>query len=263
MQSFEDAATATTGIDVPGRVEWADSDTAVVGINHLVGSGANAQSITMTWAEPATGGTDITGYEIQVWDGSKWVQEDTLAAADLTTLSYTADTGLNPGAMYHYIIRASNSQGAGPWSTSLSATTRAAAPGTPALTARSGGRTTVILEWTVPNSNGSPITDYELQRWVPRVGDTLGAWGTNDLLVGGATTQTLFTDGEAAGTALASGTTYYYRIRAMNAANDNDTGTDNDGEGAWSADTTSGRSLRHHRQFRSDSADYVWRYSCR
>ena len=43
----------------------------------------------MTWAEPATGGTDITGYEIQVWDGSKWVQEDTLAAADLTTLSYT------------------------------------------------------------------------------------------------------------------------------------------------------------------------------
>ena len=79
-------------------MEWADSDTETNnGINHLVGNGANAQSITMTWAEPATGGTDITGYEIQVWDGSKWVKEATLAATDLTTLSYT-DTGLNPGA---------------------------------------------------------------------------------------------------------------------------------------------------------------------
>ena len=50
--------------------------------------------------------------------------------------------------------------------------------------------------------------------------------------------ETLHTDGDGSNNnpALASGTTYYYRIRAMNAADDNDTDTANDGEGAWSAD---------------------------
>ena len=37
----------------------------------------------------------------------------------------------------------------------------------PELTARSLGKTEIFLEWTAPASNGSPITDYDLQRWEP------------------------------------------------------------------------------------------------
>ena len=78
----------------------------------------DSDTITLTWTAPATGGLDITGYEIQVWNGSRWVPEATPAAADI---DYEA-TGLTPGVTYHYVIRASNSQGVGPWSTSTSAT---------------------------------------------------------------------------------------------------------------------------------------------
>ena len=49
------------------------------------------------------------------------------------------DTGLTHGTIYHYVIRASNSQGAGPWSESIMAKT-ANAPGVPVLTATASGK---------------------------------------------------------------------------------------------------------------------------
>ena len=144
----------------------------------------------MTWTAPATGGLDITGYEIRVWDGSQWVNEAYPAATDTTY----KDAGLTPATPYHYVIRASNSQGAGPWSMALSATVANAAPGVPVLTATATGKTTIVLEWTAPNNNGAAITDYDLQRWTPAASGPGGDWamgGDDDLLNSTTAAQTL------------------------------------------------------------------------
>ena len=224
-----DTASATTDTDVPVRVVWgrpaSNGNPAVDGAVPGTVVGTDDDTITLTWTAPATGGLDITGYEIRVWDGSQWVSEATPAAADDTY----KDTGLTHGAMYHYVIRASNSQGAGPWSTSISATVTTATPEMPVLTARSGGQSTIILEWTMPNNNGASITDYDLQRW----NNETDAWPADTVdLLDDASTATLFTDGTGdAGDEdgpLASGMTFYYRIRAANGAADTN-------EGEWSA----------------------------
>ena len=222
------AASAKTDADVPGPVAWADTNGAVVG------TGDGAQTITLTWvALEDNGGLEITGYEIRVWDGSQWVREATPAA----TATEYKDTGLTPGAIYHYVIRASNSQGSGPWSPTISATARAVAPDVPVLTATASSRTTIILEWTVPNNNGSAITDYDIQGSTLGPNGVAGEW-TEVVLGTGDTTATLHTDG-AGGTPLLAGTTYYYRIRAENGANDGDDNTGNDNVGKWSADRPS------------------------
>ncbi len=230
-----DAASATTDNDVPARMAWADLDTDTAGTNPSVGTGDNSNTITLGWTAPADGGLDITRYEIRVWDGAQWVHEAYPAAADTDY----EDTGLEHGTIYNYVIRAENSLGWSPtWSPSIMATTRAAAPDVPVLTATASGRDTVILEWTVPANNGSPITDYELQRWTEDLNDNGTAddpgWATADLLGTDASTATLHTD-----TGLASGTTFYYRIRATNGANDGDDATTGDGVGDWSASNES------------------------
>ena len=116
----------------------------------------------------------------------------------------------------------------------------------------------------MPNSNGSAITDYELQRWEPGENNAAGTWGT-DVLGGDPTTQTLFTDGTPPPprpSRLTPGRTYYYRIRAMNAADDNDATTLIDNVGAWSADTTSNAvSVTTDSSVPTEPTD-VCRYSC-
>ena len=62
------------------------------------------------------------------------------------------------GTMYEYRVRAVNGNGEGPWSdtASVSLDVPARAPDAPVLTATVTGPKDILLEWTVPNSNGSP-----------------------------------------------------------------------------------------------------------
>ena len=78
------------------------------------------------------------------------------------------------------------------------------APGAPALTA-TGAVAKVQLSWTVPSNNGSPITAYRLYR-----ATTSGGQGTTPLQTLSSST-TAFDD-----TAVTAGTTYYYRVEAVN-----------------------------------------------
>ena len=198
----------------------AASDTTMAGVpaapapTVAAGTGDDAGSITVSWPAPNSGGSDITGYELRVWDGAKWVTEAT-PAADATSYK---DDDLAPGTRYYYVLRAVNSIGSGPWSDDVSIETAAGAPDAPMLSAVATGRDSIRLTWTVPDDNGTPITGYELQRWDPDAGPA--AWDSNNLL-GVDDTVTEFVD-----TGLDPGTKYYYRIRAMPQT----------GDEGWSAD---------------------------
>ena len=74
-------------------------------------------------------------------------------------------------------------------------------PGAPTLSA-SSGNAVVHLTWTVPSDGGSPITNYKVYRGTSSGGETLLTTLGN---------VTSFDD-----TAVANGTTYYYKVSAVN-----------------------------------------------
>ncbi len=193
---MSDATSATTHGDTPGRPEWATGAFA-----------ATANSLKLVWVQPTmTGGSDITGYELRIWNGSQWAPEATLG----NDLEYD-DMNLDAGTKYYYVVRAINGQGAGLWSAFKAGTTAAANPDAPVLTATATGMTTVRLTWTVPDDNGTDIESYVLQRWDP-ANESSPAWGADNLLGATAedTIRTLFVD-----SGRMPGMIYYYRIRAM------------------------------------------------
>lgn len=167
------------------------------------------ESITVTWEEaPSSGGSDILGYQIRVWDGSEWAMESDLAA----TATMYKDEGLAPGTRYYYILAARNSMGYGPWSKSATAMTAAGNPDAPMLNAVATSGTSIKLTWNVPDANGATITSYQLVRW----DGSADAWGDVNLLTGAALADTdAETVTEFEDTELAAGTKYYYRIRAL------------------------------------------------
>ena len=87
---------------------------------------------------------------------------DGTTAADITSHE---DEDLAPNTTYYYAVRARNSIGAGPWSEVRAVTTDPGTPDAPVLTVTATGRDSIDVSWTVPNTNGTPITGYELQRW--------------------------------------------------------------------------------------------------
>ena len=160
------AASATTHGGAPGAVDNADNDAdndfTLSAVPGLVADGIPG-GINLTWVVPAdTGGSNITGYDVQIWDGAnqRWVDE-----ATTTSRSYN-DRGLARGATYYYRVRAKNSLGDGPWTPYKEEMTPNAVPSAPVLTATAIGTTDSIrLTWTVPAANGQAITNYVLEKW--------------------------------------------------------------------------------------------------
>ena len=216
--AFDDAADPMASATTMGGLPEQPTITAAAG------TGDDADTITVSWTAPGSGGSDITGYQIRVWDGSNWALEDDLAA---TATSYE-DEGLAPGTRYYYILAARNSAGYGPWSASATAMTEAGNPDAPVLNAVATGDDSIQLTWNVPNANGATITEYQLQRWDSNDDDD---WGDNLLATGDTVTE--FVE-----TGLEPGTKYYYRIRAMPQADD---------ASGWSAtDMSDGASATTH-----------------
>ena len=205
--STEGAAKATTLGDVPDQV-------GTVTVAALTSD--DAGTITVSWTQlvaPATGGSAITGYDVQIWDSAsqQWVDE-----ASVGDVSSYSDTGLAGGATYYYIVRARNSEGPGPWSDYASNPTvvPARAPDAPELTATTAGTNTIRLTWTKPNDNGTDISGYTLERW--NTDATPAAWSNAITITGGD--QTLYVDvREPLANPLKPGTTYYYRIMTRSA----------------------------------------------
>ena len=161
----------------------------------------------VTWSAPVNnGGSAITDYVVQYSSdsGSNW----TTFADGTSASASTTVTGLANNTSYIFRIAAVNIAGTGSYSTASTAVTTAAvpgAPGTPTPTAHQN--TQVPLTWSAAASNGSAITDYVVQ------------YSTSATFASAVTT---FADGTSASTSatvtgLANGTTYYFRVAAVNA----------------------------------------------
>ena len=162
-------------------------------------------AIDLSWTAPAdSGASAITGYQIESSRaGNTW--GDLVANTGSTATTYRHG-GLQPGTTRHYRVSAINSAGAGLPSNVDDATT-GGRPGAPtSLTAAADADTAIDLSWTAPADSGSSaVVGYRIER---STNDTTG-W--SDLVANTNSTGTTYKH-----TGLASASTWYYRVSAIN-----------------------------------------------
>ncbi len=164
----------------------------------------SSTTVTLSWSAPASnGGSVVTGYN--VYRGtSAGAEASTPVASNVAGTGFT-DTGLANGTTYFYRVAAVNAVGTSPTSNEASATPRATVAGAPTALTATAGNASVSLTWVAPSSNGgSVVTGYNVYR-----GASAGAEASTP--VAANVVGTGFTD-----TGLANGTTYFYRVAAVN-----------------------------------------------
>ncbi len=173
------SSTSATPLGTPGAV------------GSLKATPGNGQ-VALSWAAPASdGGSAITGYQYQYSPGgSGWT-----AVTDVTVTV----SGLTNGTAYTFQVRAVNSVGQGP--TSSTSATPATVPSVVGSLSAIPGDEKVVLSWATPASDGgSSITGYQYRR-------DEGDW---EDVSGGATARSQAVSG------LTNGTEYTFEVRAVN-----------------------------------------------
>jgi hypothetical protein len=157
-------------------------------------------SVTLSWKLPSSnGGAKIDKFLVQrYYPGVGWKD-----IASPTTRGYTAK-GLTNGTKHSFRIRAHNAAGWGPSSTVVNAVPRTV-PTAPPVPVATPGNGSVNLVWQAPSSDGGATVDkYEVQQW----NVVYAPWTT----IGYPTTPNY------PATGLTNGTSYYFHVRAHNAA---------------------------------------------
>ena len=110
---------------------------------------------------PPSGGSAITGYQIQVWDDGAWMD---LMSVGGSVTSYM-HSGLPGATQRHYRVRAMNAVGYSDWSATHNGTTGPGMPGAPVLHADQNGSTEIRLTWTAPapGVDAGTINNYHIQ----------------------------------------------------------------------------------------------------
>ena len=172
-------------------------------------------SLTVSWSAPSNGGEAIADYDVQYRERvdsntHRWVHWQ--SGVTSTALSTTI-TGLTNGDTYPVQVRARNSLGYSPWSSSRFASPGAGlVPGAPGRPSVSVGDGSLTVSWSASQHGGS-ATSYEVSA---RAQD-----GTHQRTVQtGSTSVTL--------SGLTNGKTYNVAVRAKNSA----------GAGSWSDSAT-------------------------
>ena len=185
--------------------------------------------VPLTWAvantpDPADSNSDDrSGFQYrQKADGGygSWID---IRNSNASTITHTV-AGLMNGTTYRFQVRAVNSSGGGDASGERSAVP-STTPGAPTLTATAGDDE-VRLTWTPADDGGRRITRYECQ--MRAGGEAYGDSCAGRSLGASATSLTLTDDDTPA---IANGTTYTFRVRAVNAREE---GNNDAGDGDWS-----------------------------
>ena len=178
--------------------------TGVTGI-----AGADHTSMQVSWTAPSSSGDlPLTGYRVVLSDQGRIGDGGGVAAprnveVDAATTS-TSVTGLEPGHRYVAIVVARSHAGNSAASSPSTAVATASAPQAPSGLGATAGDGSVSLSWTAPSDTGGlPVHKYVVSR-------ATAADGPFTEL--GQPTTTSYTDPAAT-----NGTTYYYRVRAVNA----------------------------------------------
>ena len=190
-------ATATTDPEVP------DPPTELTAVTR------GSSWIQLTWKAPAvTGGVELTGYRIEVYDdaNSLWTP---LEADTRNTATQYHHLDLEPGETWYYRVSAINEVGVGEPSSVVQATTDAVVPDAPTgLTAEANGASEIDLEWRVPDyTGGAPVTGYRIEVFK----ENEGQWRVLE-----ENTRTAATEYTHRG--LEPATRWHYRVSAINSA---------------------------------------------
>ena len=170
----------------------------------VVAVSKNPNQTSLSWtASTETGGT-ISKYLVERCNGTGC---NSFAQVGTTTNTSFNDTGLTASTSYSYRLRAQDTNGIdGPYSTVVTVATLPASPSLPGnLTATSSSNTVIDLSWIASTETGGSISDFLVER-------CLGASCTNFAQIG-TSVGTSYID-----TGLTTGSTYNYRVRAMDAA---------------------------------------------
>jgi endoglucanase len=163
----------------------------------LAATAGNAQ-VALTWTA-SSGAASYNVYRGTTAGG----EATTPIATGITSTSYTS-TGLTNGTTYYYKVAAVNSAGTSPLSSEVSATPKSTVvvPSAPTGLAAIAGDAQVALSWTA----SSDAAFYNVY-----LGTTAGGEATTPIATG--ITSTSYTS-----TGLTNGTTYYYKVAAVNSA---------------------------------------------
>jgi len=180
-----------------------------------LGATAGNGSVSLSWAAPVSnGGATITQYN--VYRATSAGGEGSVPVATVTSGTTYTDGGLSNGTTYYYVVTAVNSAGESGRSTEASATPTATAPGAPTGLIATAGNGSVSLSWTAPSNNGgATIAKYNVYR-----GTSSGGEGSTPLAT--VTSGTSYTD-----SGLSNGTTYYYKVSAVNSIGEGPTSSEN------------------------------------
>jgi len=154
----------------------------------------NGQAV-IKWSQAATasGGSAVTSYTVtSIPDGKTCT-----AAAPARTCTIA---GLTYGTSYTFSVTATNTVGTGPAGVTAAALVPAYAPDAPSGLTASAGAAGLVLAWTAPSANGSPITGYYV---------TIKSGSK-------VVTSTITTDTSFTARGLAAGVDYTVTIRARN-----------------------------------------------
>ena len=169
----------------------------------------SASKLNVSWNPPTnTGRPNITSYDLQYRevDATNYRNGPQNVSGSRINIS-----GLRPSTVYEVQVRATNSEGDGPWTPAVErSTSQNAEPDPPAVThglrATGVSQTRIDLSWNAPTDDGgASITGYRIE-----VSDDGGStW--SDLVANTRSSSRTY-----AHTALAAGVTRHYRVSAIN-----------------------------------------------
>ncbi len=134
----------------------------------VIAAAALDRALSIDWHAPESAAvSEVTGFDLRYIEtsadesvDSNWTMLGGVASATQTRYQLT---NLSNDTGYDVQVRAFNSDGAGPWSDTVTGTP-ALVPGIASISDAKPGNTLVTIDWTAPSApSGAPVTGYDLR----------------------------------------------------------------------------------------------------